>query len=257
MKKYFKFVTDTTKLILISMSFLLCMSSCSNSSDEGTDSGNTSDNSNLSETSKKFLGFWQYSITNTHIFAFFSDGTAWHHYLGNSYTNRTWGQWTYNETTNILATTVASWQFSVTGIFDNVWTAVTLSTSSVINASRASAYNVFYYYLLNEATWTTEDGVDYDPFDETINISGFKTQSLRYSNGTFNGDTLSVDFTLSFYTTSSRTYYYSKTGTIQVLDWDTFNPTVIISGEASRLEGNAKSPYTYPLQIGTYKGTIK
>lgn len=99
-----------------------------------------------SENDSEFVGGWQGSMGE---FLFFNDGNA---KLDNNF-----GKWTFDNNTNILATTLDKWQFIVTLTSTDQWAAIAASGTGTYTFDRLSPIE-YAYALMKYSSYTSEDG---------------------------------------------------------------------------------------------------
>lgn len=133
-----KFLSLLTIVVVIFAS--VCVVSCGDD-DNGTPSKGEeveSPEDNLPEASKSFIGYWRNSQSNlvsSCDFVFFPNGICrrYSSFRENFIDD---GYWTFNESTNILATTVGEWQWEVTLSNSEAWAGVSLGSGASQTFSR-------------------------------------------------------------------------------------------------------------------------
>ncbi len=100
-----------------------------------------------SENDSEFVGGWQGSMGE---FLFFNDGNA----KLNSYE---FGKWTFDNNTNILATTLDKWQFIVTLTSTDQWAAIAASGTGTYTFDRLGSIE-YAYALMAGSSYVSEDG---------------------------------------------------------------------------------------------------
>ncbi len=202
---------------------------------------------NLDDESKYFVGAWNLWTGNDNYFIFFPNGRAIRGkdiYISyNGFTSIAYdyvGRWQYNSDTKLLATTFYLWQLIVTAQFENSFTAVTINTSSMVNASRL----VDTYYatqFFKSVDFTDEDG--YNPLKSTsmyYNYTDVKEASL-------DGNT--IKGVLRYYYS-----YYSGTRKIESETLRNFTVTDAYSDHPKLTIHSNDKDYAYPFAGGTYVG---
>lgn len=189
---------------------------------------NESEN-NLSEKAQKFVGCWSAQVSAYgHRFTFFPNGKA----IRDSSSK---GVWTFDEDSNILATTIENWQFKITLSTNEAWAGYTLNTGRTVNASKQTD-NLFIEDYLLMTNWKNEEG-NYFPLK--LNSS----QSITYSNITLKDKEITMDFELS-YTKNNRRL--TTNGNIIIENIYKESPKMTINSSIIDL--------TLPLMKGVYIG---
>lgn len=132
---------------------VISLASCSK--DDPTDN-------NPTDKYSEFVGEWEGDMGD---FMFFNDGNA--KQISNN-NNVTFGKWTFDKDTRILATTVNEWQFHVTLSSNDSWAASNLAGTQTYSFEREDEDEDYFYDLLLGATCTDETG-------EVSKVGGFET----------------------------------------------------------------------------------
>jgi hypothetical protein len=229
------FLFDTLKIGVFLLSF--CMLNLTSCGDDETiqqeqekekNEENELEN-NLSEKAQKFVGCWYARVSAyDHYFTFFPNGKA----IRDSQSK---GVWTFNEDSDILATTIENWQFKITLSTNEAWAGHTLNTGRTVNASKRGDDLFVRDYLLI-TNWKNEEG-NYSPLK--LNSS----QNITYSNIILKDKEITMDFKLSYIKNSLRL---------------TTNGNIIISNiyeESPKMTINSSIiDSTYPFMKGEYIG---
>lgn len=106
---------------------------------------------NLPESSRKFIGYWVCS-SDAVDFIFYPNGTCKSYYYG---FEKSAGYWTFNAGTNILSTTIGSWQWEVTLSNDESWAGISLGTGKALSYKKDDIAYVLYYIqsYIENTTW--------------------------------------------------------------------------------------------------------
>lgn len=184
------------KTLFFALCLTVTLASCSDDQDNNEIKNDTENSGNgnadeLTEEGKKFVGLWGVSLgTNGHTFLFLPNGKACRD-------NKTFGLWSYDETSKVLATTIDMWQFQITAVFENNWVGYTINTGRGANASRGSDGDFLEYYL-NMLSWNSTDSLmQYrDPFDANTNYYSIST--ISYSDVVIDGSTITANFSYSY-----------------------------------------------------------
>lgn len=123
---------------------LIGFSSCSKDDDP--------DSNNPTDKFSEFVGEWEGDMGD---FMFFNDGNA--KQISNN-DKVTFGKWTFDKETRILATTVNDWQFQVTLSSNDSWAAANLAGTQTYSFEREDEDEDYFYDLLLGATCTDETG---------------------------------------------------------------------------------------------------
>lgn len=110
------------------MALCVGFASCSGDDDPGTD---------LSKEAEKFIGGW--SSNGSGDFVFCSDGTCISGHNGYM-SDQSFGEWTYNEDTKQLATTLDGESWTVSMVTESAWTGVSAKKSKSITYQRDNSY---------------------------------------------------------------------------------------------------------------------
>lgn len=155
------FFMDMKRLYFFAL-LALCISLCACSKDDSegsTDSGivdvNKDPLSHLSEQEKKFLGYW-HNNNGSYDFKFFSDLTCICYKDDGSDPES--GEWSYNETSKILSTTIGSYQWTITLSTDKSWAGLGLGTSTAgaVSFVRSDVSHIINGFL-KPYTWRSSD----------------------------------------------------------------------------------------------------
>lgn len=166
---------------------VLSLTSCGDDGSIQQEQENNEENeleNNLSEKALRFVGCWGAQVSAYgHQFTFFPNGKA----IRDSASK---GVWTFNEDSDILATTIENWQFKITLSTNEAWAGYTLNTGRTVNASKKED-NLFVRDYLLITNWKNEEG-DYFPLK--LNSS----QNITYSNIILKDKEITMDFKLSY-----------------------------------------------------------
>lgn len=131
MNKKFLFNLLTTVIVtLVCVCFVSCGSDDDNVLSKDGDEVHSPED-NLPDAARTFVGYWRNSLDNlttSSDFVFYADGIC-ERYSSDGGTYQGQGYWTFNENTNILATTTANWQWTVTLSNSEAWAGVSLGSS--------------------------------------------------------------------------------------------------------------------------------
>lgn len=161
MNKVFRIATG----MLVSAVAFTTLSSCSDDNKSGDDPIEIVDNK-VSSEAEKFVGYWRNQTSKGYDFAFFKDGTCMAFEKGQYYTRGT-GYWNYNPETNILATNISGWQWTITLFAEEAWTGISLGTGSIADFKKGDDADAF-LAMLTDTDWTDKNG-------NTIRISSSMT----------------------------------------------------------------------------------
>lgn len=230
-------------LLLLPVSFI----SCGDDDDDNvpdtpvTDATSTDSGDELDEYSQKFVGYWKGSPS----FVFYPDKRCL--CTENSETTGFWG---YSASTNILATTTNSWQWTITLFGDNYWAGVSVNTSTACSYTKQSDATYMECILTHKQFVSTEDP------DSAFSLS--KT----YESGTFRNKSISTLYNM---TVISNNYRYTNGGSYFYWEIDSEQSNTytyyLLNGNRSNLSsfGEGKmvfsDPYSKNCRI-TFTGTI-
>lgn len=153
----------------------------------------------LTEAQRKFLGYWHNKNGNAD-FLFNADGSCQCFYP--SYpSDNTSGEWSYDESTKILSTTMDSYQWTITLSTDKSWAGVSLGGSGAQSFSHSDLFHLWSAYLLKHS-WVRKDGknpIDFRKgeiycYDDNVQLNG--NPGGRYYSSTF-GFEIDFDYSLT------------------------------------------------------------
>lgn len=107
---------------------------------------------NLPDVARSFIGYWRntQSLVSNRDFVFYADGTCDNYWTyGGGYEKS--GYWTFNEETNILATTIDTWQWNVTLSNSEAWAGILYGSEKSQSYNRDDA--AFVFACLNNTEW--------------------------------------------------------------------------------------------------------
>lgn len=200
--------------IVLLLGCAITLSACGSDDDESSDQASLENN--LPEASRAFIGYWRTTSNYGNPIIFFTDGTGLM-LTGDYEKDKGYsGYWTYDATTKVLATTMASWQFNVTLSNDNAWAGVTLNTGNAVAYERGDSL-MYMKSIICESSWETDTigcGISYTSYWQGHNPSGNEIYgTLITSSNTYiclsDGDFSAGKYTCK-YTLTSYSYSYNK-----------------------------------------------
>lgn len=254
MKKLFSFNKLAIAMVaLLSVGFV----SCGDDDENVTPAPNNGEEvakpeDNLPEKTRAFVGYWRNSQTDSEAccdFLFLPDGKCLRYRTSDgSFIDE--GYWTFDENTNILATTVGGWQWQVTLSNSATWAGFSIASSTTQSYNRDDARYALYF--IQNTNWVC--GEEYQIKLGTVFMSGiyesvndkkyWATKNVAISFGsnefptsltgrsnylsegiymelknvTFTGSTFTADYKIYdkhrwcglYNQTTDKTYYYSK-----------------------------------------------
>lgn len=149
---------------------IIALASCSKD-DDPTDN-------NPTDKYSEFVGEWEGDMGD---FMFFNDGNAKQISKNNKVT---FGKWTFDKETRILATTVNDWQFRITLSSNDSWAGANLAGTQTYSFDRKDEDEDYFYDLLLGATCTDETG-------EVSKVGGFESAHIYVSSNSNTMEALS------------------------------------------------------------------
>jgi hypothetical protein len=187
-----RFTYLTQLLVIAFLGFNII--SCSTEDDNGPSKGPEAPEDNLPEEAKAFLGYWENQGNKGGNFVFFEDGICWMTPLSSSSSNKyshISGYWTYDNLTQILATTTNEWQWQVTLSNSEAWAGVSLGSSTVQTFEKEKDPLILLKIILWSSSWK-------ESADSTLNINyyqSFTTSSDDKYTSDFSG--FNIDQTIN------------------------------------------------------------
>ena len=208
----------------------------------------TSPEDNLADEAKAFVGYWQNQIDKGYDFLFLGDGVCKAHlYSEGPGEAGTTGYWAYNTDTGILATTIASWQWTITLSISEVWTGISVNTESICKYENyASNYKDGNFPYFEEFVVGTRWANASDSTLTITSIDRYYTSSTKIISGYAIGGTDDIDnyydvidfssdddysdytFNYTLYKKGSR-YYSSKSSGTVTLSNPTSSTTAVLT----------------------------
>lgn len=190
--------------------------------------------SNINSTSsgykaEDFIGYWNMSVGgNSHGFIFLPNGKAW------KAVNQWSGEWTYNDKTNVLATSIEMWAFNITAVFGTHWTSTTVNTNKAVSATKATDDDFIGQYI-RMLVWKREDGttsrISDGFYDYYLNSEYYYCGMLNLIFDVENGNAsfeVEYEYELTHYTTIEN-IRYKKKDSYEIKGMYTDQPTLIIN----------------------------
>lgn len=197
--------------------------------EELTTAISNNNSTSLGYKAEDFVGYWNMSVAgNSHPFVFLPNGKAWKVY------NQWSGEWTYNEKTNVLATSIEMWSFDITAVFGNHWTGTTINTGKAVSATKGDDASLIEEYL-KMLIWKQEDGttskISNGFYDYYLNseyyYSGILNLILDVENGNASFE-VEYEYELTHYTTIENKRYKKK-DSYEIKGMYRDQPTLIIN----------------------------
>lgn len=163
-------------LRLLSISLAVAMSvgfvSCKGDDGDGNDVG---DENKVSGVAEKFIGVWD---SNHHgdNYIFLPDGSCLDY--GHFFLEKKLSEWTYDESTKQLATTLSGNSWTVSMITNEAWTGISLKDGKSVTYTRDNESFLTAILYIMDRGWTEEMSLDLQPNYYATYIYDMRTYSL-------------------------------------------------------------------------------
>lgn len=151
-------------LRLLSISLAVAMSvgfvSCKGDDDDGNDPG---DEKVVSGVAEKFIGVWRANGYGDGFFFLPNGLCEEYHDFFSSGPGRFLSEWTYDESTKQLATTLDGNSWTVSMITNEAWTGISLKDGKSVTYERANNYFFTAFLYMMDDSWTGEMSLDLQP----------------------------------------------------------------------------------------------
>lgn len=151
-------------LRLLSISLAVAMSfgfvSCKGDDDDGNDPG---DEKVVSGVAEKFIGVWRANGYGDEFFFLPNGLCEEYHDFFSSGPGRFLSEWTYDESTKQLATTLDGNGWTVSMITNEAWTGISLKKGKSVTYERANNYFFTAFLYMMDDSWTGEMSLDLQP----------------------------------------------------------------------------------------------
>ena len=156
------------------------MGACSSDDSEDNNEGNDP-LSHLSEDAKKLVGCWDEG------WVFYPDGTCCFIDHNGYEISREYGEWTYDDKTKLLTTTVGSKQYSVSLLSQNSWAGINLGSGSTVSWHR---YDIGYAgELISRKQWSGNSNIRISPNTHYTSGTGVYMHELIWGLNGWEKDT--------------------------------------------------------------------
>lgn len=151
-------------LRLLSISLAVAMSfgfvSCKGDDGDGNDDG---DENKVSGVAEKFIGVWRANGYGDEFFFLPNGLCEEYHDFFSSGPGRFLSEWTYDESTKQLATTLDGNGWTVSMITNEAWTGISLKKGKSVTYERANNYFFTAFLYMMDDSWTGEMSLDLQP----------------------------------------------------------------------------------------------
>ena len=162
-------------LRLLSISLAVAMSfgfvSCKGDDDDGNDPG---DEKVVSGVAEKFIGVWRANGYGDGFFFLPNGLCEEYHDFFSSGPGRFLSEWTYDESTKQLATTLSGNSWTVSMITNEAWTGISLKDGKSVTYKRDNNYFLTAFLDMMDDSWTGEMSLDLQPnYSATYIVNGY------------------------------------------------------------------------------------
>lgn len=203
-------------LRLLSISLAVAMSvgfvSCKGDDDDGND---PDDEKVVSGVAEKFIGVWRANGYGD-VFIFLPNGLCEeYHDFFSSGPGRFLSEWTYDESTKQLATTLDGNGWTVSMITNEAWTGISLKRGKSVTYERANNYFFTAFLYKMDDSWTGEMSLDLQPnYSATYIVNGYMGAYSPLVSATNDNIKITKDNIIASNVTLQA--YVSKSNTVSV-----------------------------------------
>lgn len=156
MKKNYLRLLSISLAVAMSFSFV----SCKGDDDDGNDPG---DEKVVSGVAEKFIGVWRANGYGDGFFFLPNGLCEEYHDFFSSGPGRFLSEWTYDESTKQLATTLSGNSWTVSMITNEAWTGISLKDGKSVTYKRDNNYFLTAFLDMMDDSWTGEMSLDLQP----------------------------------------------------------------------------------------------